>query len=151
MGTSPRGVQRPPLARALAIDAPHLELLGRVAWEHVDDVTLKLARELGLRDVANALELLTWSDDQITTERIERGLQGGFHERSGFARYVVKVVFEGLPNPWGPSTIDRASTALAGLLRDEGRVLKAWDPEQEPSFKEYLRRVAATVLDARNQ
>ena len=40
---------------------------------------------------------------------------------------------------------------MSAFLEDKGSLLKAWDPEQEPSFAGYLRKAATTVLEARRE
>lgn len=144
--------ERAPFARMLAIDEAHMNLLGRVAREQLDDITVGLARELSLDDAADALDLRTWSDDQITPERIERGLRGGFHESRAFMRHVWNVIVDEYRELLPSLELDKTVViVMSALLEDRGSLLKAWDPEQEPSFAGYLRKAATTVLEARRE
>lgn len=134
---------RSPLARWLAINEPHMELLGCVARSQLDDTTVKLARALGFPDVADHLELTTWSNDEVTPERIERSWSGGFRGRSALGRYVGKVIADELQiEPRQAADFERMAIVVHRLFDDAARLLRAWDPRQEPSFERYLRRIA---------
>ncbi len=132
--------------RALTIDDTHMELLGRVAREQLDDASVSLARDLGLADVADALELATWSDERITPERLERSMSGGFRDRRAFARYALQVIVDVLlsgtaPVPSSSEDLQESvSTVFSRLLLDPQR-LRGWDPEQAPSFERFLREL----------
>jgi hypothetical protein len=139
-----------PFARVFSTNDAHMELLGRVSRGRLDDVTVRLARDLGLEDIADRLELTTWSREPITPERIERCLDGGLRGRRMFMRHVASL----LPAP--PRQAEPAAAipiiaiagwaVLAALFDNDGRVLRAWDPKQEPSFKRYVRRVARSTI-----
>lgn len=142
-------------ARALTIDDAHMELLGRVAREQVDHTAVTLARDLGLADVAEALELATWSDERITPERLERGMSGGFRDRRAFARHALQVVVDVLlsgATPIPPSSEDlreSVSTVFSRLLLDP-QLLRGWDSEKEPSFERFLRKIIENLATDRH-
>ncbi|MCX4240294.1 hypothetical protein OEB96_06705 [Paraliomyxa miuraensis] len=148
-----RGEGVVPLARGLSIDEVHMELLGRVSREQLDGATVACAHDLGLHDVAEALDLRTWSADQITSERIERCLFGGLRSRRALARYVMGVVSRGIVDEqrkhgdevrrmW-PEAVD---LALDALFRDDGRALRAWDPATDPSFEHYVALLTRPII-----
>lgn len=151
LGCRRSGSSHLPPVRWLAVDEAHMELLGRVARGQVDHSTVGLARDVRLGDVADLLELATWSDDQVTPERVERGLRGGFRDRGSLARYVMKVLFDELGSQPTVSTAleETGSIVATSLLGEEGRVLRAWDPTREPSFERYLRGVIRQEVVAR--
>jgi hypothetical protein len=136
-----RSPERARIARGLAIDHAHMDLLGRMARGERDETAVKLARELGLDDVADALELSNWSEGQITPERIERSFNGGFRESVALGRYAGKVLGDELRAMAVPAFLEQLDTIIVHLLEDDGRLLRAWDPAQEPSFDAYLRRM----------
>jgi hypothetical protein len=140
---------RGPRARALTIDDAHMELLGRVAREQLDHTSVSLARDLGLADVADALELATWSDERITPERLERGMSGGFRDRRAFGRYVASIIGSEVENVMAPGQGWKDVVkvwALEGVFLDDGRALRAWDPAKESSFERYVRSVTRRLL-----
>lgn len=140
----------PPLARRLAIDEAHMQLLGRVARAQVHRGTVRLARSLELDDVADELELETWAGAQITPERVERGLRGGLRDRRALAYYVRSVIAREILDGMHPAarsvSAEAVQSTLETLFRDDARALRAWDPAQEPSFERFVQSAAALEL-----
>lgn len=148
------GAPRLPFASALEIDEPHVELLGRVARAQLDHTAARLAQDLGLEDLAERLEPSSWSDEEVTPERLDRVLRGGLRERRGLADYVVSVVeravfSELLRHRKGLELWpDLAQDVAEQLYRDDGRALRRWDPAHG-SFSGFIRGVARTHVDRR--
>lgn len=154
--SSPGRATRPLLARRLAIDEAHMELLGHVAREQVNPAAVKLAQDLGLDDIAEGLAPTTWSYDAMTPEQIDRSFRGGLRDRRALAGYVTSVVEQRAINELRKRSKglgllpDVVQDVLERLYREDGRELRAWEPART-TFDRYVGRLVASAFAYRDR